>query len=167
MIAGQKRFWDQSSLPFPRPGIMGVLEQSALETLLVGRFQFAHHAGKETDAALKEHLRRNLAAREDEIADRDLFHVAAFNDALIEPFKSAAKQNDAWALGDFPDPALRQRIEDTAAGRRPCAPATLADERATNPFLRWHDPAIRKNLGMEKASDEEVFAEIRKRKDVF
>jgi len=40
-------------------------------------------------------------------------------------------------------------------------------EMATNPFLRWHDPAIRKNLGMEGATDEAVFAEIRKRKDNF
>jgi hydroxyacylglutathione hydrolase len=38
---------------------------------------------------------------------------------------------------------------------------------ATNPFLRWHDSAIRRNLGMENATDEAVFAEIRKRKDVF
>ena len=39
--------------------------------------------------------------------------------------------------------------------------ATLAEELATNPFLRWHDPAIRRNLGMETASDANVFAEIR------
>lgn len=86
---------------------MGVLEQSTLETLFVGRFQFAHHAGKKADATLKENLRRNLTPREDEIADRDLFHVAAINDALIETFKPAAKQYNAGALGYFPDPALR------------------------------------------------------------
>ncbi|GAB1581062.1 hypothetical protein PPNSA23_10050 [Phyllobacterium phragmitis] len=40
-------------------------------------------------------------------------------------------------------------------------------EMATNPFLRWHDPRIRVRLGMQDASDEEVFAEIRKRKDHF
>ncbi|TPN75028.1 hydroxyacylglutathione hydrolase C-terminal domain-containing protein, partial [Mesorhizobium sp. B1-1-5] len=34
-------------------------------------------------------------------------------------------------------------------------------------FLRWHDPAIRRHFGMEKALDVEVFAEIRKRKDNF
>ncbi|MGB3540214.1 MAG: hydroxyacylglutathione hydrolase C-terminal domain-containing protein, partial [Mesorhizobium sp.] len=41
------------------------------------------------------------------------------------------------------------------------------EELATNPFLRWADPAIRRNLGMENASDTDVFAEIRKRKDNF
>ena len=46
-------------------------------------------------------------------------------------------------------------------------PVALAAEFATNPFLRAEDGAIRRNLGMETASDEEVFAEIRKRKDNF
>jgi hydroxyacylglutathione hydrolase len=38
---------------------------------------------------------------------------------------------------------------------------------ATNPFLRWHDGRIRTRLGMQGATDEAVFAEIRKRKDLF
>ncbi|WP_292106889.1 hydroxyacylglutathione hydrolase C-terminal domain-containing protein, partial [Mesorhizobium sp.] len=46
-------------------------------------------------------------------------------------------------------------------------PTTIGEELSTNPFLRWHDPAIRKHLGMETATDAEVFAEIRKRKDNF
>ena len=47
------------------------------------------------------------------------------------------------------------------------APTTIGRERATNPFLRAADPAIRRHLGMETASDAEVFAEIRARKDRF
>jgi len=46
-------------------------------------------------------------------------------------------------------------------------PTTIGRELETNPFLRPHDPAIRGVLGMAKASDEAVFAEIRKRKDNF
>ncbi|MEL6503644.1 MAG: hydroxyacylglutathione hydrolase [Pseudomonadota bacterium] len=46
-------------------------------------------------------------------------------------------------------------------------PTTIALEKRTNPFLRAHDPAIRAHLGMEDASDEAVFAEIRARKDRF
>lgn len=46
-------------------------------------------------------------------------------------------------------------------------PTTIALEKRTNPFLRPHDPAIRKGLGMEDATDGEVFAEIRARKDRF
>jgi hydroxyacylglutathione hydrolase len=46
-------------------------------------------------------------------------------------------------------------------------PTTLALEKETNPFLRPADPAIRRNLLMESRTNEEVFAEIRKRKDNF
>ncbi|WP_157018756.1 hydroxyacylglutathione hydrolase [Mesorhizobium xinjiangense] len=66
--------------------------------------------------------------------------------------------------------ALKTRAEEIDALRadnRPTLPTTMALEMATNPFLRWHDPVIRRNLGMESASDVEVFAEIRKRKDIF
>ena len=43
-------------------------------------------------------------------------------------------------------------------------PTTMGLEKETNPFLRAADPAIRRHLGMETRSNEEVFAEIRKRK---
>lgn len=56
-------------------------------------------------------------------------------------------------------------VEKLRADGRPTVPSTLGIERATNPFLRPHDPGIRRHLGMEKASDVEVFAEIRARKD--
>lgn len=65
--------------------------------------------------------------------------------------------------------ALKERAKAVDTLRqegKPTLPTTLEQEMATNPFLRWHDPVIRRNLGMEDASDEAVFAEIRKRKDV-
>jgi hydroxyacylglutathione hydrolase len=46
-------------------------------------------------------------------------------------------------------------------------PSTLADERATNPFLRAHIPQIATNLGMEGADPVDVFTEIRHRRDNF
>ena len=64
--------------------------------------------------------------------------------------------------------ALKKRaaeVERLRAEGRPTLPTTLALELATNPFLRASDPGIRKNLGMENASDAEVFAEIRERKN--
>lgn len=65
--------------------------------------------------------------------------------------------------------ALKERAEKVKklrAGGKQTLPTTIAEELATNPFMRWHDPVIRRNLGMEQASDAEVFAEIRKRKDL-
>jgi len=81
------------------------------------------------------------------------------------------QSNARFALTVDPtNSALKERaaeIDALRAAGRPTLPTTLAREFATNPFLRWDDPAIRRNLGMENASDVEVFAEIRKRKDVF
>ena len=47
----------------------------------------------------------------------------------------------------------------------PTIPTTIGVEKATNPFLRAADPALRRRLGLEGASDAEVFGEIRRRKD--
>jgi len=79
--------------------------------------------------------------------------------------------NARFALTIDPDNAALQararKIEALRAQDRPTLPTTIGEELATNPFLRWGDPAIRRNLGMENAPDAEVFAEIRKRKDNF
>lgn len=79
--------------------------------------------------------------------------------------------NAQFALSVDPDNAdLKGRasdIEDKRKAGAPTVPSLLSDELATNPFLRAKDPAIRAHLGLEHASDAEVFAEIRKRKDSF
>lgn len=61
----------------------------------------------------------------------------------------------------------RQRYIEMRDRGEATVPTTLAAERATNPFLRAGDSAIRAYLGMEGADDVAVFAEIRKRKDNF
>ncbi|EPE95665.1 hydroxyacylglutathione hydrolase [Rhizobium grahamii] len=58
-------------------------------------------------------------------------------------------------------------IEALRAENKFTIPTTLALEKETNPFLRAADPAIRRNLLMETKTNEEVFAEIRRRKDNF
>jgi hydroxyacylglutathione hydrolase len=69
---------------------------------------------------------------------------------------------------DPQNPALQARAKEVEALRaqgKPTLPTTIALELATNPFLRAADPAIRKHLGMENATDAEVFTEIRERKN--
>lgn len=79
--------------------------------------------------------------------------------------------NARFAVSVDPDNAALQarlsEIEALRAKDKPTLPTTLALELETNPFLRAGDAAIRRHLGMESASDTEVFAEIRKRKDNF
>ena len=77
--------------------------------------------------------------------------------------------NARFAVTVDPDNvALRDRaaeIERLRAAGEPTIPSLLGDEKATNPFLRPDDAGIRALLGMESASDAEVFGEIRARKD--
>jgi hydroxyacylglutathione hydrolase len=79
--------------------------------------------------------------------------------------------NARFALTVDPEnPTLARRaaeIETLRAAGKPTIPSTLAVERETNPFLRAADPKIRRGLGLERAADAEVFAEIRRRKDSF
>lgn len=60
-----------------------------------------------------------------------------------------------------------QAISRLRQAGQPTVPSTLAEELATNPFLRPSDPDIRRGLQMQSASDVDVFAEIRARKDRF
>lgn len=79
--------------------------------------------------------------------------------------------NLRFAAGLEPDnPALILRIEGLERLRRegrPPMPSTLAEELATNPFLRAHLPGVKAAVGMPDAPDAAVFAEIRARKDRF
>lgn len=79
--------------------------------------------------------------------------------------------NGRFALTVDPDnPGLISRIEAVKAARaegRPTVPSTLADETATNPFLRADAPELQAAVGMAEANPVDVFAEIRSRKDRF
>ena len=66
--------------------------------------------------------------------------------------------------------ALQKRLAAVKALRaagKPTLPTTVAEELATNPFIRVDSAEIRANVGLEGASDAEVFAEVRTRKNNF
>jgi len=79
--------------------------------------------------------------------------------------------NARFALSIDPqnsDLISRSKAVDAArTENRSTVPSTLSEELATNPFLRASDPGLKAELGMSGASDAEVFAEIRTRKDNF
>lgn len=68
-------------------------------------------------------------------------------------------------------PAIAGRQQAAAALRargEPTVPSTLADERATNPFLRLDTPAVRAFAGLPAdAPAADVFAHLRSAKDTF
>jgi hydroxyacylglutathione hydrolase len=81
------------------------------------------------------------------------------------------QSNGRFALTLEPDnQALVKRMREVDAARAksvPTIPSTIGLERQTNPFLRPSSPEIRQTLGLVHASDVDVFAEMRKRKDNF
>lgn len=79
--------------------------------------------------------------------------------------------NATFALTVDPDnldlQAYSQTVDAERARGAATVPTTIAAEKSANPFMRPQDPAIRTRLGLETASDTDVFAEIRRRKDNF
>ena len=66
--------------------------------------------------------------------------------------------------------ALKKRmteVERLCAEGKSTIPSTIGLERETNPFLRPSSGELRRALGLESAGLVEVFAETRRRKDVF
>jgi len=56
-------------------------------------------------------------------------------------------------------------VERLRAAGTATLPTTIGEELATNPFVRVKSAAIRKRLGLEAATDAQVFAEVRTRKN--
>lgn len=79
--------------------------------------------------------------------------------------------NGRFALSVEPGNAdLNARMAEVRTLRaegKPTVPSTMGLEKKTNPFLRAASPEIRRLLGLESAGDVDVFAETRRRKDVF
>ncbi|WP_199672132.1 hydroxyacylglutathione hydrolase [Pseudooceanicola sediminis] len=68
------------------------------------------------------------------------------------------------------NPALISRIDAVDAARaagQPTVPSLLSDEMDTNPFLRSGQPSVAEAVGLQGATAQEVFAEVRRRKDAF
>lgn len=79
--------------------------------------------------------------------------------------------NIKFALSvDKGNPALLARAEQAAkqlAANEPTIPTTIGEEKKTNPFLRAGEPALAAAIGMAGKPANEVFAEVRLRKNKF
>lgn len=72
----------------------------------------------------------------------------------VEPTNKAVKQ-------------LLLKANQASAAGTPTVPSTIKQEKLTNPFLRVDSPQIRQTLNMLKSPPHEVFAQLRRRKDIF
>lgn len=97
--------------------------------------------------------------------------LALPDDTLVCPAHEYTESNGRFALsidGQNEDLQNRMEIVKLLRGRGDATvPSTIGMEKATNPFLRLNDPAIRAHLNMGGAQDFEVFRELRQMKDHF
>lgn len=93
------------------------------------------------------------------------------DDSVVYSGHEYTAANATFAITIDPEnPDLIARIADITEKRakgQPTVPSSLQLERATNPFLRGHDPQIQTELNMKGAAPVDVFTEIRARKDRF
>ncbi|WP_333711880.1 hydroxyacylglutathione hydrolase [Yoonia sp.] len=93
------------------------------------------------------------------------------DDTLICSGHEYTAANARFALSiDAANPDLISRstgVDAARAAGQPTVPSTLAEEKRTNPFLRADLPELKAAIGMSDASDVDVFAEVRARKDRF
>lgn len=93
------------------------------------------------------------------------------SDTLVCSGHEYTAANARFALTIEPgNPELISRVERISTARaagQPTVPSTLAEELATNPFLRADVPAIASHLQMAGSDPVDVFTRIRAQKDAF
>jgi hydroxyacylglutathione hydrolase len=123
--------------------------------LFTGDTMFVNGCGRifEGDAAEMRSSMQRLAALPDET------EVYCGHDYTVENYE--------FALTITPDDAeLAERL-DQVRQTEPKVPSTIGMEKRFNPFLRTDHPEIAAGVGLENATLDAVFAELRRRKDVF
>ncbi len=92
------------------------------------------------------------------------------DETRIYPGHEYTERNLRFAASVLPgDESVARRlgaVQTVRAEGRPTVPATLGEERRTNPFLRCDEPAVREALRVE-AGRVATFAALRARRDVF
>ena len=93
------------------------------------------------------------------------------DDALVYPGHDYTEENYEFALTIEPNNKVvkkcLQGIKEWQKVGKPTVPSSIGQERATNVFLRSDDPQIKAAINMNNATDSEVFAELRRRKNIF
>jgi len=93
--------------------------------------------------------------------------ISAFSDNYIYLYRY--DEDKAFAIDPADSSAVLGvlKANEAASARRPTVLSTIGQERLSNPFLRADCSQIRQALNMTKSEPHDVFAELRRRKDIF
>ena len=130
------------SLVHLRPRVVRAIEQPVGERILARRLLVVQRPRQQARDRVDQHQRRQLAARHDEIADRDFLVDLARDQPLVDAFVAPRDQHVARASRlrrQLDHPRVRQRL----AGRRQVNHARVAAHalRALRRFARRDAPA--------------------------
>lgn len=93
------------------------------------------------------------------------------DNTLVYPGHDYTEENFEFALTIEPNKdAVKKHLQEIRKLQRqskPAVPSTIAREKESNIFLRADTHEIKTALNMPKADAAEIFAELRRRKDVF
>ena len=93
------------------------------------------------------------------------------DDTLVYPGHDYTEENYEFALTVVPDnPVIKRRLSEIHQAQRqglPTVPSTILQEKTSNVFLSAGKNEIKAALNMPDAPDAEVFAELRRRKNIF
>lgn len=93
------------------------------------------------------------------------------DDTLVYPGHDYTEENYEFALTvELNKDAVEKRLQEIRELQRqskPTVPSTIAQEKESNIFLRADTHEVKAALNMPNADATEVFAELRRRKDVF
>jgi len=107
-----------------------------------------------------EMMWRSLAKLRDLPDDTSFYCGHEYTQANIRFAKTIEPDNKALA-------ARAEEVAKLTAAGKPTIPATIAAEKAANPFLRADNAELAKSLGLAGSPAWKVFAEIRERKNRF
>jgi hydroxyacylglutathione hydrolase len=93
------------------------------------------------------------------------------DDTLVYCSHEYTQSNAAFALSVEPNNAQlverAKQVDELRKQNKPTIPSTIGLERATNPFLRPSSPELQTAVGLSGSPLVDVFAETRRRKDIF
>jgi len=107
-----------------------------------------------------EMMWRSLAKLRDLPDDTSFYCGHEYTQANIRFAKTIEPDNKALA-------ARAEEVAKLTAAGKPTIPATIAAEKAANPYLRADNAELAKSLGLAGSPAWKVFAEIRERKNRF